>query len=161
MNTLIWRLHQRQVLFAVGALGALGAVLVITGVVMADDYTRFFANCGVTQSCADAGSVLFRGDGAIIDLVDATLLVPLLFGVFWGAPLVAKEFEDGTQNLAWTQGVTRRHWLTSNVAWVFAAAAVWAGALTLLVSWWRTPFNALDQDATRRRGDKGKEAGEQ
>jgi hypothetical protein len=24
-----------------------------------------------------------------------------------------------------------------------------------------TPFNALDQDATRRRGDKGKEAGEQ
>ncbi len=27
------------------------------------------------------------------------MVVPLLFGLFWGAPLVAKELEDGTHNL--------------------------------------------------------------
>ena len=35
MNALIWRLHQRQVYFAVGALGVLAVLLLITGVVMA------------------------------------------------------------------------------------------------------------------------------
>jgi hypothetical protein len=144
VNALIWRLHHRQVYFALGALVVLGVLFAITGVVMANDYHRFMAECGTLQICGDAGSRLFRGDGAIIDVVDATILVPLLFGLFWGAPLVAKEFEDGTQNLAWTQGVSRTRWLTSNVAWVFAAAALWAGAMTLLVSWWRTPENALD-----------------
>jgi ABC-type transport system involved in multi-copper enzyme maturation permease subunit len=110
---------------------------------MANDYHAFFAACSATQSCSDAGSVLFRGDGAIIDLVNATVIVPLLFGLFWAAPLVAKEYEEGTQNLAWTQGVTRRRWLSTNVMWVFVAAIVWAGALTILVSWWRAPENAL------------------
>ncbi len=60
---------------------------------------------------------MFSGDGAIIDLVNYTVVVPLLFGLFWGAPLLAKEFEDGTHNLAWTQGVTRRRWFRTNVAW--------------------------------------------
>ena len=144
MNFLVWRLHRNQVYWATGALAALAALLVITGVAMANDYHVFFANCGATQSCDQAESILFRGDGAIIDVVNVTLIVPLLFGLFWAAPLVAKEYEDGTQNLAWTQGVTRRHWLSANVVWVFLAAVLWASALTILVSWWRSPENALD-----------------
>jgi len=143
MNFLVWRLHRNQVYWAAAALAALAVLLIVTGTTMANDYHAFFATCGATQSCSDAGSVLFRGDGAIIDLVNATLVVPLLFGLFWAAPLLAKEYEEGTQNLAWTQGVTRRPWLNANVMWVFVAAVVWAGALTVLVSWWRSPENAL------------------
>jgi len=143
MSFLVWRLHRHQVYWAAAALAVLAVLLVVTGTTMANDYRAFFATCSATQNCPDAGSVLFRGDGAIIDLVDATLIVPLLFGLFWAAPLVAKEYEGGTQNLAWTQGVTRRHWLSTNVMWVFLAAVVWAGALTGLVGWWRSPENAL------------------
>jgi len=143
VNFLVWRLHRHQVYWAAAALAALTVLLLVTGTTMSNDYRSFFATCGATQSCSDAGSVLFRGDGAIIDLVNATLIVPLLFGLFWAAPLVAKEYEEGTQNLAWTQGVTRRHWLNANVMWVFLAAVVWSGALTVLVSWWRSPENAL------------------
>ncbi len=143
MNFLVWRLHRHQVYWAAGVLGVLAVLLVITGTKMASDYHAFFATCGATQSCNQAGNILFRGDGAIIDVVNLTAIVPLLFGLFWAAPLVAKEYEDGTQNLAWTQGVTRRHWLSANVAWVFVAAVLWAGALTILVSWWRSPENAL------------------
>jgi hypothetical protein len=51
-------------------------------------------------------SQVFASDDAITSLVNATMAVPLLFGLFWGAPLLAREFEDGTHNLAWTQGVT-------------------------------------------------------
>ena len=125
MNHLVWRLHRNQVYFATAALGALAVLLVVTGTVMAHDYHRFLATCAATQSCDEGQGQLFSGDGAIFDIVNLTMVVPLLFGLFWGAPLVAKEFEDGTHNLVWTQGVTRRHWLRTNVTWVLLAAAVW------------------------------------
>ena len=144
MTQLVWRLHRNQAYFAVAALAALAVVLLVTGITMADDYRRALADCAATQSCSDLGSELFRGDGAIIDLVDATLVIPLLFGLFWGAPLLAKEFEDGTHNLAWTQGVSRRRWLRVNLAWSLLAAVVWGTALAALVSWWRFPENALN-----------------
>jgi hypothetical protein len=144
VNHLVWRLHRNQAYFAVGALGVLTVILLVTGITMADDYRRALASCAATQTCSDLGSELFRGDGAILDLVDFTLVIPLLFGLFWGAPLLAKEFEDGTHNLAWTQGVSRRHWLRVNLTWSLVVAALWGAALTALVSWWRYPENALN-----------------
>lgn len=143
MNTLIWRLHRNQVLFAAAAIVAIAVLLLVTGLKMADDYHVFLSTCAATQSCSEGGQ-LFSGDGAIMDLVDLTIVVPLLFGLFWGAPLVAKEFEEGTHNLAWTQGVTRSHWFRSNVGWALLAAAAWGGTIAFLVSWWRYPENALD-----------------
>jgi hypothetical protein len=143
MNALVWRLHRNQVFFAAAAIVALTAVLLVTGINMAHDYQVALANCAATQSCGDLQGQLFRGDGAIIDLVNGTIVVPLLFGLFWGAPLVAKEFEDGTHNLAWTQGVTRRRWLSTSVRWALLAALVWGAAVSALVSWWRIPENAL------------------
>lgn len=144
MNLLVWRLHRNQVLFAAGALAVLTVLLLVTGSVMAHDYDSALASCRATQTCADLGSELFRGDGMIIDLVDLTVVVPLLFGIFWGAPLLAKELEDGTNNLVWTQSVPRRRWLASTVGWALLGAAAWGGAMAALVSWWRYPENALD-----------------
>ena len=143
MNTLIWRLHRNQVLFASAALVGLAALLLITGINMARDFHSALANCAAAQSCGDLQSRLFQGDGLIIDLVNFTLVIPLLFGLFWGAPLVAKECEDGTHNLAWTQGVSRRAWLGANVGWALLAAAIWGASMAALVSWWRLPENAL------------------
>jgi len=36
--------------------------------------------------------------------------VPLIVGMFWGAPAIAGELEDDTVSLVWTQGVSRRRW---------------------------------------------------
>jgi hypothetical protein len=144
MNYLVWRLHRNQVYFAAGALALLTILLLATGLTMAHDYRVFLANCGLTQSCVDGRGQLFSGDGAIIDLVNLTLVVPLLFGLFWGAPLLAKEYEDGTQNLAWTQGVPRHRWLSVNMMWAIVAATIWGAAMSALVSWWRIPENALN-----------------
>ena len=143
MNQLIWRLHRGQAYFATSALAAFALILAITGVVMANDYHRFLATCALTHSCSDGQGELFSGDGAIFDIVNLTIVVPLLFGLFWGAPLVSKELEDGTHNLMWTQGVTRRRWLSTNVAWCLGAAAIWGAAISILVLWWRVPENAL------------------
>ena len=142
MNALVWRLHRNQAYIAGAALAALGALLLITGITMARDYHAFLASCAAARSCGHA-SQLFAGDGAVTSLVDATMAVPLLFGLFWGAPLLAREFEDGTHNLAWTQGVTRIRWLNHTVLWPLLAAAGWGAAMAALVSWWRHPENAV------------------
>ena len=41
----------------------------------------------------------------------AILLAPAVIGLFWGAPLIARELETGTADLAWNQSVTRTRWL--------------------------------------------------
>ncbi len=84
MTYLMWRLHRKQLLVAAASLIVLTAALLL----------------------------IPRRDNHLIEaIVYATVVVPLLLGLFWGAPLLAREFEDGTNGLAWTQGITRRRWL--------------------------------------------------
>jgi hypothetical protein len=70
--------------------------------------------------------------------------VPALIGVFWGAPLIARELEAGTHRLVWNQSVTRTRWLATKLVIVGGAAAVSAGLLSWAVT---TSSNRID-DAT-------------
>ncbi|WP_228718225.1 transporter [Kitasatospora acidiphila] len=67
--------------------------------------------------------------------------VPAVIGVFWGAPLVARELEAGTHRLAWNQSVTRSRWLAAKLGLVGLAAVAAAGLLTLAMSWWNAPID--------------------
>jgi hypothetical protein len=84
------------------------------------------------------------GGGAVGGLTVLTMIVPLVFGMFWGAPAVAREWETGTIQFAWMQSVTRRRWLTVKVGWPLLAAAVFGGAVGGIVTWWYGPVNALN-----------------
>jgi hypothetical protein len=55
-------------------------------------------------------------------------LAMVLIGVLVGAPLVARELEQRTQLVAWTQSVARRRWYTTKVG-VLAAGLALAGLL--------------------------------
>jgi hypothetical protein len=72
--------------------------------------------------------------------------VPALLGLFWGAPLVAREFETGTSQYVWTQTITRRHWLTVKTSGLLLTTLVCTGAVAGLVTWWSAPNNALNQN---------------
>jgi hypothetical protein len=61
----------------------------------------------------------------------AILALPGLAGIFIGAPLLAREFEQGTARLIWTQGITRRRWLMTKLAVILGVSAVMAGLLGL------------------------------
>ena len=63
-------------------------------------------------------------------------VVPALIGIFWGAPLIARELETGTHRLAWNQSVTRTRWLATKLAIVGAATAATAGLLSWAVTAW-------------------------
>jgi hypothetical protein len=59
----------------------------------------------------------------------AFLVLPVLSGLFVGAPLLAREFEQGTDQLVWSQGITRGRWLLVKLAALGGAVAVIAGIL--------------------------------
>lgn len=92
-----------------------------------------------------AAGLLHRDDGTVrLWLGVLVLVAPGLIGMFWGAPLVAREFEDGTFRLAWTQSVTRTRWLVVKLAVVGLASMAAAGLLSLVVTWWSGPLDRTD-----------------
>ena len=72
-----------------------------------------------------------------IDLVQYGLVVlPALAGAFIGTPIVAREIENGTHRLVWTQGVTRSRWIYTKLSMLFIpliAAAALAGILEVIL----------------------------
>ena len=144
MNYLTWRLHRNQVIFGAAALGALAVLLLVTGSQMAHDYSSAVSTCAASRSCGGLSDELFQGDGLVMDFVSAVSIgVPLLLGIFWGAPLIAKEVEEGTHRLVWAQSITRRRWIATKVGWALAAVVAWGASMTALVTWWHSPENAL------------------
>jgi hypothetical protein len=143
MNWTIWRLHRNQVFFAAGSLAAIMVFLLVTGIHLTGVYHQALATCGLTHTCRDLANELFQGDNWLWDLAMLAIVVPALFGIFWGVPLVAREVEEATHKLAWTQSVPRRRWLGANLGWILFAAAAWGAGFAALLTWWLGPENGL------------------
>jgi hypothetical protein len=144
MTWLVWRQHRNQAYIAAAALAAFAVLLLITGHQMASQYRSAFASCSASHACGNLASGLILGTPGVSLLVTLTVVVPCLLGAFWGGPLVAREFETGTSQFAWTQSITRSRWLAVKVGWTLLAAAAWGGAVSALVTWWSSPLNALN-----------------
>jgi ABC-type transport system involved in multi-copper enzyme maturation permease subunit len=67
-------------------------------------------------------------------------LTPAITGLFWGAPLLARELETGTFALAWSQSVSRARWLAVKLTVGGLAAMAVTEALSLLFAWWAAPL---------------------
>ena len=170
MTWLVWRQHRKQALFALLALAALAAFLVPTGLRMHREFNRMglddclpaavrveFVHQGLgpnadqandrvraCQELAERFAGRFGSRGTIGILL---WFLPLFAGLFWGAPLVAREVEHGTHRLVWTQGVSRRRWALVKFGLVGAGVILVAAGYALLVTWWRAP---LDQATGQR-----------
>ena len=80
----------------------------------------------------------------------AMVVLPAIIGMFWGAPLVARELEAGTHRLIWNQSVTRTRWLVTKLLLIGVAVAAVTGALGLLLSWWADALTAAQLAGDRR-----------
>ena len=150
MTYLIWRLHRTHAIVSAVVIVAITALIVPSGIAIANSYHHAVMNCSVDHvGCDYVDGTVFGSNGMFTSLVqDLAMAVPLVFGILWGAPLVAGEFEASTEDFAWTQGVTRRRWALTNLGWALLVAAAWGGALAALFTWWRGPNNALHSPVT-------------
>ncbi len=148
MTWVTWRQYRYQGALAAALLAVLAVVLLATGLHAAHVWHSALTGCARNGTCASlAGSGLSLSSPTFLTLVVATSAVPLLPGLFWGAPMVASELEAGTHQFAWTQSITRRRWLAVRAGWLLLAAAVLAGAVSAVVTWWSGPDNALHAGA--------------
>jgi ABC-type transport system involved in multi-copper enzyme maturation permease subunit len=144
MTWVTWRQYRYQSALAVALLAALAVALMISGLHAAWVWHSALAACAKDNSCGNLN--LSLSSPAFTTLVVATSAVPLLPGLFWGAPMVASELEAGTNQFAWTQSITKRHWLAVKACWLLFVAAVLAGAVSAIVTWWSSPYNAYNAD---------------
>jgi hypothetical protein len=143
-----WRQHRVALAGVAVLLGGLGVYLLIMGLKIHSGYAS-------VTSCHPAGSAacglannLFTNDYyPTAQLMTSFLLVvPVLVGVFVGAPLLARELETGTFRFAWTQGCGRMRWAIAKLALLAVAVTVAAEAFSLLFSWYFQPWFAKGLD---------------
>ncbi|GAA3772582.1 ABC transporter permease subunit [Micromonospora maritima] len=148
MTWLIWRQHRAEVCVLGLLVGLFGVVLVGLGTQAHDLFPGGPARCageaGVNDACAASFRRLDEEYGYVENLLAAFYLVPVVIGAFLGAPLLARELEDGTWQLAWTQAVPRTRWLAAKLAALAGVTVALTGTFTAVLTWFRQPFDAWE-----------------
>ena len=143
MSWLVWRQYRASTAITGVLVGLFAVLLVITGLNMASQFHADFGACLAANSCQFPTADVSFGSGVLGVIVQFSLAVPAILGMFLGAPAVAREAETGTAHFVWTQAVTRRRWLTVKAGWLLLAALAWGGAVGALVTWWSGPQNTV------------------
>ncbi|MFF8643101.1 ABC transporter permease [Streptomyces sp. NPDC015345] len=66
--------------------------------------------------------------------------LPVILGVFLGAPLIAGDQEHGTAQLVTTQSVPRRRWLAAKLIGCLSVVLLSTAVLGALFTWWWEPY---------------------
>jgi hypothetical protein len=141
-----WRQQRNEALIVAAAIALLAALLIPTGIHMANVYDQTGAAACITSQSESCNTVLmsfldrFHG---LTSLFNWLQLLPAMLGALLAVPLVL-ELEQGTYRLAWTQSVTRRRWLVTKLALLGAGVVVAAALLTVLLTWWRQPLDDVE-----------------
>jgi hypothetical protein len=164
MIWLTWRQFRAQAATAVAAVAGFAILLAVTRPHMDSLYAASGISGCQGRTCGGLASAFlndlasatpFGGRGGSLALLpDGTDLYPILYslglllivtapaiiGMFWGAPLIARELETGTCRVAWNQSVTRNRWLTVKLTLTGLAALAVAEAFCLMQAWWAAPI---------------------
>jgi hypothetical protein len=144
-----WQQHRFEALIAAAMLTILALLMLPTGLDMAANLQQSgLAACIDHSNALGACAAIREGfQERYVDLekyfgITLTAL-PALVGVFFGAPLIAREVEQGTHRLAWTQSVTRLRWATVKLAAATTVVVLSWTAIVLLTMWWHGPLDQL------------------
>lgn len=122
MSWVTWRQHRLEGAWTL----AIGALLAAAIAFVA--YELHVASCGAIANdycfSDDIGGKIAQGLARFNLYQYGLVVLPALTGAFIGCPLVAREIENGTHRLAWTQGVTRLRWLVVKMTLVFVPVLV-------------------------------------
>jgi hypothetical protein len=132
MIWLTWRQFRTQFIAVVGLAASACVVLAVTGPALARLARR---DVNVYDLLSSNDRLLFNGGIALL------AVAPAIIGVFWGAPLVARELETGTYRMVWNQSVTRGRWLAVKLGLSVLATVVVVGALSAAITWWAHPLD--------------------
>jgi hypothetical protein len=143
-----------QAITAAVALAAFTILLAATGPQLASTYAADGLDSCHGSGCLSPATYftasLARSPYGVLSLLSTgiILLAPAVIGLFWGAPLIARELETGTAALAWNQSVTRTRWLAVKLALGGLTAMALTEALSLMQTWWAVPISQAVADGS-------------
>ena len=151
MIWLTWRQFRTQAVVVAAGLSAFAILLLVTGPHLVAMYRQ--SAIGTCRGNCAASAVSFLNalgqdpTYRLVYILGAALviLLPAVIGLFWGAPLIARELETGSFRLAWNQSVTRERWLAVKLGILGLASMAAAGLISFILGWWASP---IDQAAT-------------
>lgn len=139
-----WRQFRAQALVGAVALAAFLTYVVILGVDIRDTYDANVVQCDLRGECDRLWTQFLDAYRMRLYFLDVVVLaVPAVIGVFWGAPLIARELEAGTHRLVWNQSVTRRRWLLIKLMVVGLAGMAVVGVCSLVVTWAASRYDVV------------------
>lgn len=133
MIWLSWRQLRVQAAVVYASLGILVVALAITGARLSG--LSDTVGPGFVGQVTSADTVLYDLGFAVV------LALPAIVGVFWGAPLVAREVEAGTHRLVWNQTITRTRWLATKAGLTGLVAIAAVALVSLMLTWWCGPID--------------------
>lgn len=147
MIWLTWRQFRAQTIATAAVLALFAVALVLTGLHLAHLYNASgLPGCHPSSACSTfASNFVSDVAGSLYEKVlqlglGVMYLVPAVVGMFWGAPLIARELETGTFRLAWNQSVTRTRWVAVKLGLVGLATLATVGVLGVLNAWSAGPY---------------------
>ncbi|POX45741.1 transporter [Streptomyces sp. Ru72] len=103
---------------------------------------------GLFDHCATGPLYCTRSDTGLPLLLDVeplkylgalNIALPVVIGVFWGAPLLGRDRELGTHRVILAQGVSRGQWFASRFALAAVTTIALSGLLAGVFAWWWRP----------------------
>jgi hypothetical protein len=147
MIRLTWFQFRAQAVTAAVALAAFAVLLAATGPHLASLYGASGITGCPAASCEHLATNFLQqlyagGTYWVLYLLGVVviLLTPAIIGLFWGAPLIARELETGTSALVWNQSITRTRWLAVKLTLTGMAAMAVTEGLSLMQAWWAAPI---------------------
>jgi hypothetical protein len=152
MIRLTWLQFRTQAAAAAAVLAAFAVLLAVTGPHLASRYAASGISSCHGGSCGNVAITFLSqlqvtSTYPVVYLLGIALVIfaPAIIGIFWGAPLIARELETRTSALAWTQSITRTRWLVVKLTLTGLAAMAFTEALSLMYAWWADPIGkAID-----------------
>ncbi len=103
---------------------------------------------GLFDHCATGPLYCTRSDTGLPLLLDVeplkylgalNIALPVVIGVFWGAPLLGRDRELGTHRMVLAQGVSPGQWFISRFALAAAITTILSGVAAGVFAWWWRP----------------------
>lgn len=156
MARVTWLQHRATLIgISILAIGCAIAMLISQSYTHGAYATYVASGCVVNpvhSSCGTFANTIGNGTTSFSAIVIALHVLPVIIGLFVGAPLVAREIESGSYRYTWTQEVGRTRAVLTTFALLAVVVTTVACLLGLLLGWYGHPFQVVGVESEWQSG---------
>jgi hypothetical protein len=147
MFRVTWLTHRSLFVSHVVVFAVCAIAIIVGGLGVHSQFASFISHGCATihpqAACADVHNNFANNTVAYTGMELALRVVPVIIGVFVGAPLFAREFESGAFRFTWTQGIGRNRFVLTSIVLIGVMIVAATVLLGFLFSWYAHPYEVV------------------